>query len=55
MKVKEDLKYLFDEEATRANMKLNEKFYEDKSIDQEGASYYIQNNTPAIKITGNDE
>jgi hypothetical protein len=49
-------KKYFDEEATEANMELQEKFYGNskKSSDNSPPSY-IGNGTPSIKITGNDE
>lgn len=45
-----------DEETTRANMKIQDAFYEDKdSIQEEVVPAYMNNNTPAIRISGDDE
>jgi hypothetical protein len=45
-----------DEEATRANMKIQEDFYKDKdSIQEEVVPSYAYNNAPAIRISGDDE
>lgn len=45
-----------DEEATRANMKIQDDFYSDKdSIQEEVVPSYAYNNAPAIRISGDDE
>jgi hypothetical protein len=40
--------------TAEANLKIQEAFYGEDHYD-EAASTYINNNTPAIKITGNDK
>ncbi|MGM0845796.1 MAG: hypothetical protein ACQEUT_12545 [Bacillota bacterium] len=45
-----------DEEATRANMNIQEDFYRDKdNIQEEVVPTYVNNNAPAIRISGDDE
>lgn len=45
-----------DEETTRANMKIQDDFYENKNeIEDEVVPSYVNNNTPAIRISGDDE
>ncbi|WP_409251908.1 hypothetical protein V1502_17655 [Bacillus sp. SCS-153A] len=49
-------KVQIDEETTRANMKIQDAFYEDKdNIQEEVVPAYVNNNTPAIRISGDDE
>ncbi|WP_456273423.1 hypothetical protein [Bacillus sp. AK031] len=49
-------KIAMDEETTRANMKIQEDFYENKhDILEEVVPSYVNNNTPAIRISGDDE
>lgn len=40
--------------TTEANLEIQDAFYGENKQD-EGAPTYIYNNTPAIKITGNDK
>lgn len=56
MKIQPKRKVTIDEEATRANMKIQEDFYENKhQIEEEVVPSYVNNNTPAIRISGSDE
>ncbi|MBM7586154.1 hypothetical protein JOC86_002696 [Bacillus pakistanensis] len=49
-------KKYFDQEATEANMEIQEKFYENnEKLSEDSPPSYIGNGTPSIKITGNDE
>jgi hypothetical protein len=49
-------KVQLDEEATRANMNIQHDFYEDRdTIQDEVVPAYVNNNTPAIRISGDEE